>query len=114
MNTPLSQRIKELRTQQGVGVRELGRIIGKTGQHISNIEKGIGNPSAEVIVAIAKALNADKDELLHMAELVDPEVVGVIQKKPSSIPAFLRSAGDLSDEQWQELQAYAEKLKADS
>ena len=49
-----------------------------------------------------------------MAELVDPEVVGVIQKKPSSIPAFLRSAGDLSDEQWQELQAYAEKLKADS
>lgn len=114
MNSILSQRIKELRTQQGVGVRELGRIIGKTGQHISNIEKGIGNPSAEVIVDIAKALNADKDELLHLAELVDPQVVDVINQKPSSIPAFLRSAGDLSDDQWIELQAYAEKLKSES
>ena len=79
-------RLKAIRADKGIGVRELGRLINKTGQHISNIEKGIANPSAEVVVAIAKALSADVDELLHLAGQVDPEVVGVIQASPSAIP----------------------------
>jgi hypothetical protein len=49
-----------------------------------------------------------------LAELVDPQVVDVIHQKPSAIPAFLRSASDLTDDQWKELQAYADKLKSDS
>ena len=105
-----SSRLKTIRADRGVGVRELGRMIGKTGQHISNIEKGIANPSAEVVVTIAKALNADVDELLHLAGQVDPEVVGVIQSSPSAIPSFLRSAGNLSEAQWLEMAAYAKKL----
>ena len=105
-----SSRLKTIRAAKGVGVRELGRMIGKTGQHISNIEKGIANPSAEVVVTIAKALNADVDELLHLAGQVDPEVVGVIQSSPSAIPSFLRSAGNLSEAQWLEMAAYAKKL----
>jgi hypothetical protein len=62
------------------------------------------------VVTIAKALNADVDELLHLAGQVDPEVVGVIQSSPSAIPSFLRSAGNLSEAQWLEMAAYAKKL----
>ena len=105
-----ASRLKTIRADKGIGVRELGRLINKTGQHISNIEKGIANPSAEVVVAIAKALSADVDELLHLAGQVDPEVVGVIQASPSAIPSFLRSAGNLSEAQWLEMAAYAKKL----
>ena len=105
-----ASRLKAIRADKGVGVRELGRMIGKTGQHISNIEKGIANPSAEVVVTIAKALTTDVDELLHLAGQVDPEVVGVIQASPSAIPSFLRSAGNLSEAQWLEMAAYAKKL----
>ena len=105
-----ASRLKAIRANKDVGVRELGRMIGKTGQHISNIEKGIANPSAEVVVAIAKALSTDVDELMHLAGQVDPEVVGVIQASPSAIPSFLRSAGNLSEAQWLEMAAYAKKL----
>jgi len=105
-----ASRLKAIRANKDVGVRELGRMIGKTGQHISNIEKGIANPSAEVVVTIAKALSADVDELMHLAGQVDPEVVGVIQASPSAIPSFLRSAGNLSEAQWLEMAAYAKKL----
>ena len=105
-----ASRLKAIRADKGVGVRELGRLISKTGQHISNIEKGIANPSAEVVVAIAKALSTDVDELLHLAGQVDPEVVGVIQSSPSAIPSFLRSASKLTEAQWLEMEAYAKKL----
>ena len=103
-------RLKAIRADKGVGVRELGRLISKTGQHISNIEKGIANPSAEVVVAIAKALGTDVDELLHLTGQVDPEVVDVIQASPSAIPSFLRSASNLTEAQWLEMEAYAKKL----
>ena len=105
-----ASRLKAIRADKGVGVRELGRLISKTGQHISNIEKGIANPSAEVVVAIAKALSTDVDELLHLAGQVDPEVVDVIQASPSAIPSFLRSASNLTEAQWLEMAAYAKKL----
>jgi transcriptional regulator with XRE-family HTH domain len=103
-------RLKAIRADKGVGVRELGRLINKTGQHISNIEKGIAKPSAEVVVDIAKALSTDVDELLHLAGQVDPQVVHVIQSSPSAIPSFLRSASNLTEAQWQEMEAYAKKL----
>ena len=103
-------RLKTIRADKGIGVRELGRLINKTGQHISNIEKGIANPSAEVVVAIAKALSTDVDELMHLAGQVDPEVVDVIQSSPSAVPSFLRSASNLTEAQWLEMAAYAKKL----
>ena len=103
-------RLKTIRADKGIGVRELGRLINKTGQHISNIEKGIANPSAEVVLAIAKALSTDVDELMHLAGQVDPEVVDVIQSSPLAVPSFLRSASNLTEAQWLEMAAYAKKL----
>jgi len=111
INEPtFASRLKEIRASKGVGVRELGRMIGKSGQHISNMEQKLSKPSAEVVVDIAKALSADVDELLHLAGQMDPEVIGVIQSRPSAIPSFLRSASNLTEAQWQEMEAYAKKL----
>ena len=105
--------LKDLRTSKRIGVRELGREGGVTGMHISNIEKGKSLPSPELIVKLAQALEADVDEMSHRADHVAPEVVGVIQNQPKAVPNFLRSAKDLTPEQWAQLQKQVEEMAGD-
>ena len=106
----LAERMKELRAAKNLGIRELGRAVGVTGMHISNIEKGKSTPSPELIQKIAKTLDANVDELQYLADQVDPEVVEVIHNNPYAIPALLRSAKNLTPEQWEKLQKQVEKM----
>ena len=108
----LGDKIKELREDMRISIRELGRRTDVTGMHISNLEKGKVNASPELVTKIAVALDANPDELLHLADRVDPEVVGVIQKNPMAVPSFLRSAKDLSPEEWEKMQKYLDRMKS--
>jgi len=81
-----------------------------TGMHISNLEKGKSAASAELVIKLAEALGANADELLYLAAQVAPEVVDVIHQNPMTIPNFLRSAKDLTPEQWEKLQRQVEKM----
>ena len=112
--TTLADKIKELRAEKRIGVRELGRMVNVSGMHISNLEKGKSAPSPELVRKLAAALETDVDELLHLADLVDPEAVNVIQSNPFAVPAFLRSAKNLTPEQWAELQKQVEKMSQES
>ena len=42
--TTFAERLSTLRAEQNMGVRELGRAVGVTGMHISNLEKGKSAP----------------------------------------------------------------------
>ena len=106
----LGEKLNELRTERRMGVRELGRAVSVTGMHISNIEKGKSMPSPELVAKLADVLDANVDELLHLADQVDPAVVGVIQQNPYAVPSFLRSAKNLTPEQWEKLQKQAERM----
>ena len=108
-----AQYLKNLRTEQRIGVRELGREVGVTGMHISNMEKSKSLPSPALIVKLAAALNADVDEMSHQANQIAPEVVGVIQNQPKAVPSFLRSAKDLTPEQWELLQKQVDSMTDD-
>ena len=110
--TTFAERLSALRAEQNMGVRELGRAVGVTGMHISNLEKGKVNASPELVNKIALALDANPDELLHLADRVDPEVVDVIQKNPMAVPSFLRSAKDLSPDEWDKMQKYLDRMKS--
>tara|TARA_B110000008_G_scaffold221526_1_gene221913 strand:- start:578 stop:922 length:345 start_codon:yes stop_codon:yes gene_type:complete len=105
--------LKGLRTEQRIGVRELGREVGVTGMHISNMEKGKSLPSPAVIVKLAEALGTDVDEMSHQANQIAPEIVGVIQNQPKAVPNFLRSAKDLTPEQWEMLQKQVDCMADD-
>ena len=105
-----AERLSALRAQQKMGVRELGRAVGVTGMHISNLEKGKSAPSAELVLKLAEALEANADELLYLADQVSPEVVDVIHQNPLAIPNFLRSAKNLTPEQWELLQKQVEQM----
>ena len=107
----LGDKIKELREEKRISIRGLGRLTEVSGMHISNLEKNKVNASPELVTKIAEALDADPDELLHLAERVDPEVVDVIQKNPQSVPSFLRAAKNLTAEEWDQIQSYLDQMK---
>ena len=107
----LGETIKALRDEKRLSMRGLGKALDVSPMHISNIEKSFTKGSSELIAKIARARETDVDSLLHIADRVDPEVVEVIQQNPRAVPSFLRSARDLSADDWEKMQAYAEKLK---
>ena len=107
------KKIKDLRLKHSIGLRELGRLINVSAMHISNLEKGKVMPSPELVKRIASQLDADVDELLHLAKLIDPQIAEGIQDNPFKVPSFLRSAKNLSEEQWDQLQKQAERMSRD-
>ena len=108
--TTFAEKLGALRAEQKMGIRELGRAVGVTGMHISNLEKGKSAPSAELVLKLAEALQANADELLYLADQVSPEVVDVIHQNPLAVPNFLRSAKNLTPEQWELLQKQVEQM----
>ena len=62
------------------------------------------------MLKLAEALEANADELLYLADQVSPEVVDVIHQNPLAIPNFLRSAKNLTPEQWELLQKQVEQM----
>ena len=109
-HSTFAEKLGALRAEQKMGIRELGRAVGVTGMHISNLEKGKSAPSAELVLKLAEALQANADELLYLADQVSPEVVDVIHQNPLAIPNFLRSAKNLTPEQWELLQKQVEQM----
>ena len=104
------QRVQALRVEKRMGIRELGRALDISAMHISNLEKGKSMPSSDLVEKIAAELQGDLDELLHLADQLDPAVVNVIQNNPYTVPSLLRSAKNLTPEQWAKLQKQVEKM----
>ena len=108
--TTFGQRVQALRVEKRMGIRELGRALDISAMHISNLEKGKSMPSSDLVEKIAAELQGDLDELLHLADQLDPAVVNVIQSNPYTVPSLLRSAKNLTPEQWAKLQKQVEKM----
>lgn len=50
----IGKRLKEIRKERGLSLEEVGQAIGVTGSHISQIEKGVRQPSLQLIAAFAE------------------------------------------------------------
>ncbi len=59
----LGARIRELREDKDLSVRELAKRLGVSAPFLSDVELGRRHPSDEVFVAIARALGATVTEL---------------------------------------------------
>jgi len=79
--------------------------------HVSmtHIENGRFNTSREILTLIANALDYSVDGLLAESEQVVDDVAEIIKDKPDVVPDFLRSAKNLSREDWDELSKIVEK-----
>ena len=106
----LGEYIRKLRNAKNIGVREMGRLLEVSGVHISSIEKDKNTPSPELLRKMAVVLGVDVDRLLSKANQVDPEVINVIKNSSTVVPSFLRSAKDLTKEQWVELEKTVQEM----
>jgi len=90
-------RIRELRKAKALGQRALAEKVGVSFTYVSKIENeklDFGDyPSEELIGKLAEALDADKDELLILAEKIPDQ----IKKRVMERPEAFRKIADLDD-----------------
>lgn len=74
--------IKEQRERSSLSIRKLADMTGVSNPYLSQIERGIRTPSAEILRSIADALSIRTETLYEKAGLLDvndaPDVINAI------------------------------------
>jgi len=75
--------IREQREQAQVSMRQLARLAGVSNPYLSQIERGLRKPSAEILAQIAKGLRISAEQLYLRAGILefregDPELIAAI------------------------------------
>jgi transcriptional regulator with XRE-family HTH domain len=89
--------IKTQRQLSKLSLRDLAALTDVSNAYLSQIERGLHEPSVRVLRAIAEALSLPPDELLREAGLLDPEVEGTEDAR--STEAAIRADANLTDAQ---------------
>ena len=115
-STTLGDRIRELRNAKKqedprFSQRRFSEMLDLSPTYLSRVEGDELIPAADTIKKIAIALGTDPDELLALAEKVDPELNGIILEKPKAMAAFLRTASGMSEAQLDRFRMYMEAEK---
>jgi len=66
--TPFARRVKRLRTEQGLTIRDLAAALGKSVAYLAKIEVQGEIPTPELTCEIGRVLNADPIRLLELAK----------------------------------------------
>ncbi len=100
-------RIRSLRKEHDLTLRELAEKIGIDFTYLSKIENGKGDPPAEdTIRRLAKVLDADPDQLILLANKLPSGLQHDLLARPEQqVAGFYRSIAGrrYSDEEWQEI-----------
>jgi transcriptional regulator with XRE-family HTH domain len=77
-NFDLGEFIREQRRTAQISVRQLAKLAGVSNPYLSQIERGLRRPSAEIMQQIAKGLRISAEALYVQAGILDERVVGGI------------------------------------
>tara|TARA_Y100000031_G_scaffold111351_1_gene122775 strand:+ start:147 stop:494 length:348 start_codon:yes stop_codon:yes gene_type:complete len=106
----LGKMIRNLRKEKGLSLRKLAEVVDVSFVNIAHIENGRVKTSKKVLKQIAEALDYDRDELFALADTIDEEIEDIIRKIPKVIPDFLRTAKNLSSEEWNDLTEHVKNI----
>ncbi len=95
----LGEYLKEQRLQSKLSLRQLSEQAGVSNPYLSQIERGLRRPSAEVLQQLAKALRISAETLYVRAGILDGEPVA----QRSDLETCIREAPELTPEQRQAL-----------
>jgi len=73
----LGDYLREQRTSAQLSLRQLAEQTGVSNPYLSQIERGLRRPSAEVLQQLAKALRISAETLYVRAGILDPDEDGV-------------------------------------
>ncbi len=84
----LGEFIREQRNVGQLSLRKLSEMAGVSNPYLSQIERGLRRPSAEILQQIARALEISSESLYVRAGILDEQsgevdVVGEIRRDPS-------------------------------
>lgn len=89
----LGRFITAQRTRAQLSVRKLSELAGVSNPYLSQIERGLRKPSAEILQQLAKALSISAETLYVQAGMLDAEaprahvdVPGEIERDPTLTP----------------------------
>jgi DNA-binding XRE family transcriptional regulator len=86
--TLLGRRIRELRLERGERLAETAERAGMSPQYLSEVERGLKEPSSEMVAALAGALESS---LLELATSVTEHLRGAEQLRPNRMPTAQNS-----------------------
>ena len=95
--TTLGRVIRTQRQLAKLSLRDLAALTDVSNAYLSQIERGMHEPSVRVLRAIAEALSLPADELLREAGLLDPEAER--DGDAASTEAAIRADQNLTDAQ---------------
>jgi transcriptional regulator with XRE-family HTH domain len=95
--------IKEQRKRANLSLRQLAELTSLSNPYLSQVERGLHQPSVRVLKAISDALNVSAETLLAQAGLIDAMAEGAKgeqqeQAQPQTVEA-IRADSRLSEEQ---------------
>ena len=68
MENIFGERLKELRLEKGVSLKEVGDAVGVTLNTISNYERGVREPDFEILRALCRFFQITADYLLGLSD----------------------------------------------
>ena len=107
----LGKLIRKLRKQKGLSLRKLAEKVDISFVNIAHIENGNVATSDKVLKQLAKALDYDVDKMLATADSVNEDIKKIIKKLPTAVPEFLRTAKNLTEDEWKDLTEQVKKKK---
>jgi transcriptional regulator with XRE-family HTH domain len=72
----LGEFIREQRRNAQISVRQLAKLAGVSNPYLSQIERGLRRPSAEILQQIAKGLRISAEALYVQAGILDERIAG--------------------------------------
>src|SRR5947208_172851 len=93
--------IREQRKRANLSLRQLAELTSLSNPYLSQVERGLHQPSVRVLKAISEALNVSAETLLAQAGLIDAGSVGeaATEQAAPGTEAAIRADGRLSEEQ---------------
>ena len=89
--------IKAQRQVANLSLREMARLTDVSNAYLSQIERGLHQPSVRVLRSLADALNVSAETLLAQAGLIDEDERAVAEEPPSgparTVAAILADPG---------------------
>src|SRR5215203_2268182 len=73
LSNQLGDYLREQRTASRLTLRQLAEQVGVSNPYLSQIERGLRRPSAEVLQQLSKALRVSADQLYVRAGILDPD-----------------------------------------
>jgi transcriptional regulator with XRE-family HTH domain len=86
--TQVGEYIREQRSAARVSLRELARTAGVSNPYLSQVERGLRKPSAEILASIARGLKISAESLYEQAGILDrrsgtPDTLAAIRSDPA-------------------------------